>query len=166
MANDLLNYGMKYRTWDWQLPYFAAFNSSFFMRDYKKAAEYYKLAGELSGSDLFKRLAGRYLHESGQTGLAIAYLAAMEKNERHPALKKGHQIRLQAFREVLRIEQARDRFRENQGDLPDSVQQLLQQGYLNPPPVDPYGGKFFLEPSGKVSTTSKFAFGALSKEDK
>jgi len=163
VANDLLQYGMKYRTWDWQLPFFAGFNSAYFLKDYPKAALFYKQAGELSGNDLFKRLAGRYLHESGQTGLAIAYLTAMEKGERNPAMKKGYQIRLQAFKEVLRIEQARDSFREKQGKLPGSVQQLLQQGYLDPAPVDPYGGSFFLEPSGRVSTTSKFAFATKNK---
>ena len=79
LANDLLDYGMKYRTWDWQLPYFAGFNSVFFLKDYGAAAKYYQRAGELSGSDLSRLLAGRYLQESGQTELAIAYLTAMEK---------------------------------------------------------------------------------------
>jgi tetratricopeptide (TPR) repeat protein len=163
VANDLLDYGMKYRTWDWQLPFFAGFNNAFFLKEYLKAAEYYQRAGELSGQPLYKSLAGRYLQESGQTGLAIVYLTAMEKGERNPAMKKGYQLRLQSFQEVLRIEQARDRFREKQGVLPDSVEQLLQQGYLNPAPVDPYGGRFYLESSGKVATTSKFAFATKNK---
>src|ERR1035437_4961022 len=51
---------MKYRTWDWQLPFFAGFNSAFFLKDYAAAARYYQRAGELSGSDLSRLLAGRY----------------------------------------------------------------------------------------------------------
>src|SRR6266702_2328386 len=82
VANDLLDYGMKYRTWDWYLPFFAGFNSSYFLKDYTAAARYYKRAGEISGPDLSKLLAGRYMQESGQTELAIAYLTAMAKNER------------------------------------------------------------------------------------
>jgi hypothetical protein len=158
VANDLLEYGMKYRTWDWYLPYFAGFNNAFFLKNYVKAAELYKRAGDLSGEGLYKSLAGRYMQESGQTELAIAYLSAMEKDEKNIAMKKTYQIRLMAFREARRIEQARDLFRQQQGAPPATIGQLVQSGLLNPPPVDPYGGSFYLEPDGKVATTSKYAF--------
>lgn len=162
-ANNMLEYGMKYRTWDWYLPFFAGFNSAYFMKDYPKAAEYYKRAADLSGQDLHRSLAGRYLQESGQTELAIAYLTAMEKGEKNQAMKKNYQFRLAAFKEVRRIERARDLYRQKRGVLPSSVEQLKQSGYLNPSPVDPYGGRFYFEPSGKVATTSKFAFATKNK---
>jgi len=164
LANNLLDYGMKYRTWDWYLPFFAGFNSAFFMKDYAAAARYYKLAGELSGSDLSKLLAGRYMQESGQTELAIAYLTAMVKSEKNENLKRSYQTRLAAFKEVRRIELARDRFKEIKGVLPTTVEQLMQGGFISPEPVDPYGGRFYLEPDGKVATTSKFAFAGVKNE--
>lgn len=163
VANELLEYGMKYRTWDWYLPFFAGFNNAYFLKNYTKAAEYYKQVGELSGQDLAKSLAGRYLQESGQTELAIAYLSAMENGEKNQAMKKSYQIRLQAFREVRRIELARDRFKAANKVLPATVEQLLQRGYLRSVPLDPYGGQFYLDPSGKVATTSKFAFASKKK---
>lgn len=159
LANNLLDYGMKYRTWDWYLPFFAGFNNAYFLKDYSKAAEYYQRAGELSGQNLFKSLAGRYMQESGQTELAIGYLTAMEMGERNQAVKKSYQIRLRAFKEVQRIERARDSFLKSGGVLPVTVDTLTNSGLLKPGPVDPYGGTFFIEPGGKVSTTSKFAFG-------
>lgn len=166
LANDLLDYGMKYRSWDWYLPFFAGFNSAYFLKDYKKAAEYYQRAGELSGSDLSKLLAGRYMQESGQTELAIGYLSAMLKGENNPALKKNYQLRLTAFREARRIEVARDRFRELRGTAPASVEQLVSAGFLSPPPIDPYGGQFYLEKDGKVATTSKYAFAGVKNNSK
>ncbi|NTV90607.1 MAG: hypothetical protein HGA22_09675 [Clostridiales bacterium] len=165
LANRLLDYGMKYRTWDWYLPFFAGFNNAYFLKDYKKAAEYYKKAGELSGQDLHICLAGRYMQESEQTELAIAYLTAMEKGDRNPAVKKNYQIRLKAFREVRRIELARDRYRETVGRSPSTLEQLQREGFLAPPPVDPYGGRFFLEPDGKVTTTSKFAYAGVKRNN-
>lgn len=159
IANNLLDYGMKYRTWDWMLPFFAGFNSSYFLKDYKKAAEYYKRAGELSGGALDISLASRYMQESGQTELAISYLTAMEKGERNPAVKKSFQIRLKAFKEVRRIELAFKRYSETEKTAPISIAQLVHDGYLLPAPTDPYGGQFYLEPGGKVASTSKFAFG-------
>jgi hypothetical protein len=163
VANDLLDYGMKYRNWDWQLPFFAGFNHAFFLKEYVRAAEYYKKAGVLSGNALHINLAGRYMQESGQTDLAIAYLSGMVRTATHQSVRQSYEVRLKAFLELQKIEQARDRFREKQGVLPDSVEQLLQQGYLNPTPVDPYGGRFYLESSGKVATTSKFAFATKNK---
>jgi tetratricopeptide (TPR) repeat protein len=166
LANALLDYGMKYRTWDWYLPFFAGFNSAYFLKDYAAAAGYYKRAGELSGADLSKLLAGRYLQESGQTELAITYLSAMEKGERNQAVKKNYQTRLAAFKEVRRIEVARDRYIEAKGKLPMSVEQLIQTGFLAPPPVDPYGGQFYLDPAGKIATTSKFAYAGVKKQNR
>lgn len=163
VANDLLEYGMKYRSWDWYLPFFAGFNHAFFLKDFGKAAEYYRRAGELSNNSLFISLAGRYLHEAGRTDLAIAYLGGMERNEKDPALKQQYKTRLTAFLEVRRIEQARERFQERFGKLPASVEQLVQSGLLQPAPTDPYGGRFYFEPDGKVASSSKFAFAPKKK---
>jgi tetratricopeptide (TPR) repeat protein len=163
LANDLLDFGMKYRTWDWYLPFFAGFNSAFFLKDYAAAAKYYQRAGELSGSELSRLLAGRFMQESGQTELAIVYLSAMAQGERNPVVKKNYLIRLNAFKETRRVEVARDRYRDILGALPTTVEQLVSGGFLSPPPHDPYGGTFYLEADGKVATTSKFAFGGVKK---
>lgn len=159
VANDLLDYGMSYRTWDWYLPFFAGFNHAYFLKDYRKAAEYYRRAADLSGDQLFAALAGRYFQESGQTELAIGYLKGMLATARTEMAKKSFATRLQAFQEVRRIELARDRYRETVGQLPASLDELLSRGYLAPPPVDPYGGQFYLDATGKVYSTSQFAFG-------
>lgn len=163
VANRLLDYGMKYRTWDWYLPFFAGFNHSYFMKDYKKASEYYLRAAELTGDDLFVRLAGRYMHESGQTDLAIAYLKAMIASSRNETAKKTFEIRLRAFEGVREIELSRDRFREKNLRQPLTVDELVSSGFLKTLPRDPYGGRFYLEPTGKVTTTSRFTFPMASQ---
>lgn len=157
LANSLLEHGIKYRTWDWYLPFFAGFNHAYFLKDYGKAAEYYRRAGDLSGQELHISLAGRYMQEAGRTDLAIAYLTAMEKGATNEAVKKTFRRRLQAFKEVRLIERARDRYRAECGALSASVEELLERGYLSRMPVDPYGGKFFWDEEGRVMSTSKFA---------
>jgi tetratricopeptide (TPR) repeat protein len=166
LANALLDYGMKYRTWDWYLPFFAGFNCAYFMKDYATAARYYQRAGELSGSDLNKLLAGRYMQASGQTEMAINYLRAILKGEHNQALRKSYHLRLRAFEEARRIELARDRFHEERGVVPSTVEQLVRDGFLSPPPKDPYGGQFYLEADGKVATTSKYAFAGVKHAEK
>lgn len=157
-ACDLLEYGMKYRTWDWYLPFSAGFNYSYFLKDYQKAAGMYMLAGEISGDPMFARLAGSYLQQSGQTGAAIAYLEMMEKDARDQVVRNVFQIRIKALQEVARIEKARDSYLSDMKQLPTGIDALISSGYLSKRPVDPYGGKFFLNPDGSVASTSKFAF--------
>jgi hypothetical protein len=159
-ADAMVDYGMRYRTWDWYLPFFAGFNNAFFLKDYGKAASYFKRVGELTGSELSINLTGRYLYQSGQTELAIAYLSAMEKGATNEAVRRGFAMRLDAFKWVRRIETARDRYRaEHDGKLPSSVDLLVKDGYLATMPMDPYGGSFYLEKSGQVRSTSDFAAG-------
>lgn len=163
-ATDLLVYGMKYRTWDWYLPFFAGFNSAYFLKDYPNAAKYYQRAAELSGEWLFATLAGRYMQETGQTELALVYLKTMAKSAKNQAIKKLYQVRLQALQRVRLIEKARDEYLQSGGSMPVSIETLVKRGHLASIPVDPYGGNFFLEPDGKVNTTSEFTFGKLARE--
>ena len=158
LASDLLEYGMQHRTWDWQLPFFAGFNYAYFLGDKEKAAQMYMRAGELSGSALFNKLAGRYLQESGQTQMAIDYLQTMLKGAHNPAVKKSLQVRIEAFQAVLLIEQARDRYKSVKGRPPGAVEELVADGFLDTLPPDPYGGRFYFDKNQQVHTTSKFAF--------
>ncbi len=156
--NKLLEHGMHYRTWDWYLPFFAGFNYSYFLKKYNSAARFFKRAQAVSGSNLFGRLASRYLYEGGNTGLAIAYLEAMLKSADNQTVRKAYQIRLQAMKEVKRIEDAVNKYISDKHKKPADLQTLISGGYLSPPAVDPYGGKFYLDRNSKPRTTSKFAF--------
>lgn len=163
-ANTLLEHGMKYRDWDHQLPFFLGFNYAYFLKDYQNAAKYYRKAADMSGEPLLANLAGRYMYEAGQTDLALAYLGTMENSARNAAIKKEFQVRIAAFAEVKRIESAIARYTSDVGMVPATVGALLQKGYLKEPPVDPYGGQFFIDEKGQVRSTSKFAFAAKSGE--
>jgi tetratricopeptide (TPR) repeat protein len=158
IANDLLDYGMRHRTWDLYLPFFAGFNSAYFLKDYASAARYYRKAADLSGEPLFATLAGRYMQKTGQTELAIAYLSTMAKTARNQSIKKSYEVRLKALEAVRVIEKARECYLRKNGRLPASVEALTTGGCLERIPADPYGGRFYFEPDGSVATTSNFAF--------
>jgi len=157
LANDLLEYGMKYRTWDFYLPFFAGFNNAYFLKDYERAAQYYKRAGELTGDELHVNLAGRYMYEAGRTDLAIAYLSAMVKSAKNDAIRKSFKKRLEALKEVRRIQVAKDEYLKQTGKLPSSVEELVNKNFISPLPRDPYGGSFYFDDKGEVRSTSNFA---------
>ncbi len=156
-VNALLDYGMKYRTDDWYLPYFAGFNAAFFLQDYKQAAQYMERAAQLSGNPLFAKLASRYFYESGRTQLGIAYLQGMVEQERDPQQKRAYKLRLDALVVTRTIEDALSEWRQDHDKDPQNIAELYSAGLLAQIPEDPYGGEFFIDEEGKVRTTSKFA---------
>lgn len=161
----LLEYGMHYRDWDYYLPFFAGFDCGYFLKDYPKAAAHYKRAAELTGEPLYASLAGRYMYEAGATDMALAYLIAMEKSAKNNSIRKTFQVRITAFKEVRRIDAALAAYRRDVATPAATIDLLVQKGYLQGPPVDPYGGKFFIDEKGQVRSTSKFAFAGGKRPD-
>ena len=158
-ANELLEYGMQYRTWDWYLPFFVGFNSAYFLKDYKSAGHYMQMAANLSGNPLFTTLAARYYYEAGQTDLGIIFLETMEKGAKDAKVRKLYATRREALIAAKELEAAVARYRERFGRLPPDLGELVAVGILLRIPADPYGGRFYLAANGVVRSTSKFAFG-------
>ncbi|ORJ59125.1 tetratricopeptide repeat protein [Geothermobacter hydrogeniphilus] len=156
-VNRLLKYGMKYRHWDWYLPYFIGFNAAYFLKDFKTGADYMRQAAELSGNALLARLSARYFYESGRSELGIAFLRSMIGRERDPKVRQAYQLRLQALERVHQIEKAVAEFRQRYQRLPKRIEELVALGLLPDLPADPYGGTFFLDASGRVRSNSNFS---------
>jgi len=156
-VNALLDHGMKYRTWDPWLPFYAGFNSGYFLKDYSAAAEYMRRAAEISGNPLFTKLAARYFYESDQTDIALAFLDSMISGAKDPAVKQTYELRKQALLAVSVLENALVRYRSEIGQNPQSLQDLVRAGIIQNLPQDPYGGEFYLDDHGKIRSSSKLA---------
>lgn len=163
-VNRMLEYGMRYRTWDYWLPFYAGFNEAYFLKNYARAAIFMRKAAEISGDQLFTGLTGRYFYESGQTALGIAFLDTMIKGAKDQKLRKVYEIRRTALVAVEAITQAVRRCASDKGKSPVHLRQLITEGYLVTIPKDPYGGEFYLDGTGKVRSTSKFAFSSTAGE--
>lgn len=156
-VNQMLDHGMKYRTWDYMLPFFAGFNSAYFLKQYEPAAHYMQRAAELSGNPLLTSLAARYYYESDKSKTGIDFLEMMEKGSKDEQVKKLYRLRRSALQAVSGIQVAVSQFKAQYGRLPARIDELIEFGILKRLPEDPYGGRFFLDNSGSVRTTSKFS---------
>lgn len=156
-VNLMLDYGMKYRTWDSMLPFFAGFNAAYFLKQYEPAARYMKRAAEISGNPLLTNLAARYYYESNNSELGIKFIEMMEKSAKDEQTRKLYRMRKAALQAVTSIQSAVVLFREMNGRLPERLEELVEHGNLERLPEDPYGGRFYLDNLGTVRTTSKFA---------
>lgn len=157
-VNNMLDYGMKYRTWDSQLPFFAGFNAAYFMKDYKRAAEYMQKAAEIAKEQQFATLAARYFYEAGETEFGILFLDVMKSSAKDAHEKKLYEFRRKALLAVKSIEDATKLYQRELGRQPATIAELLSLGFLTAIPEDPYGGKFYLDQNGKVRSTSKLSF--------
>lgn len=156
-VNRLLDYGMRFRVWDYYLPYFAGFNAAYFLKKPKEAATYFKKAAELSGNPLFANLAARYLQETDQTKIAISFLTMMIEKATDKNEKALYTTRLEALMATQQIVDAIAQFDKKYDHKPMTLQELVTANLLPKIPADPYGGTFYLDDKGKVQTTSKFA---------
>lgn len=157
-VNEMLEYGMKHRTWDYQLPFFAGFNAAYFQKDHAAAALYFKKAAELSGNQLLANLSSRYFYESGQSKLGLDFIEYMQKHTSDRKLIEVYELRKRALVAVMAIQEAIDRYELRFGKAPSRIAGLTAAGVLDKVPADPYGGTFYLDAKGVVRSTSKFAF--------
>jgi tetratricopeptide (TPR) repeat protein len=156
-VNELLERGMKYRTWDSWLPFYLAFNYSYFLKDYQKSSKYMQKAAEMTKNPLFAQLAARYYYESNQTGFALAFLDSMIAQAKDKRVKLILQVRRNALQSVVDMERTLAEFRSKTGRQAHVLEELVHAGLLERIPDDPYGGKFFIDEQGRVRSTSKFA---------
>ncbi len=156
-VNALLEYGIKYRTWDWYLPFFAGFNYGYFLHDYKQAAKYLQRAAELSGQQYLATLAARYYYQSDSTEMGIAFLKTMLKQASDARERRMYQLRIQALSAIKYLQDAVRKYIRDNGHPPRDLKTLVSSGYIEKLPRDPYGGHFYVDKNGKVKTTSKLA---------
>lgn len=157
-VNNMLEYGMKYRTWDYQLPFFAGFNCAYFLHDYNGAAKLMRKAAEIAHEQQFATLAARFYYKAGDNDAAIAFLNVMRSTARDENEKKLYAYRLKAFEEAKMLQDAVNAYSARYGRLPASLAEIVNRGFLRSIPKDPYGGMFYLDAHGRINSTSNFSF--------
>lgn len=157
-VNKILERGLESRQWDSMIPFFMGFNYFYFLKDYKNASIYMKIASERAKNPLFANLTARFLYESEETGLAIEFLKIMIGEIHNEAMKRELMIRLKALEAVKYLEDGLIAFKKRYSRAPKDIEELLNSGIIERIPEDPYGGRFYIDNTGKVRSTSKFAF--------
>ncbi|MDY0213414.1 MAG: hypothetical protein RBR06_10460 [Desulfuromonadaceae bacterium] len=156
-ANALLRKGMRYRTWDWQLPYYVGFNHFYFLSDYATGSDYLMQAAKIPDSPAFlATLAARLAYYGGKSKTAVFFLQQMLAETNSEALRQRMGKRLLALQGAVLIEDALKQYRNVNSADPEALGELVRSGYLEELPQDPYGGQWTILQNGRVYSTSKF----------
>ncbi|HOP48928.1 MAG TPA: hypothetical protein PK874_14845 [Desulfobacteraceae bacterium] len=144
-AISLLDISRKHRPWDWRPGYYMAFDWYYFLHDYAKASEAFLEAAKIKGAPvLLAVLGGRFALKGGRTQAAIVLLQAMLNDPDMDEYKeKEITDRIDALKGVMLLESALKKFKEIYNYLPDSLYELIEKGFLEQLPENPYADRYF-----------------------
>lgn len=157
-AIEILEVAREYNPDDYRFPYQIGFIYFYFLQDAEKGAYYLEIASRLpEAPPLMASLASRLSYYAGNYEFSINLLERMLIQERSPAIRGYYQKRLDALRRALAMEKAIYRFKQEYGSLPVDLSALVNEGYLESIPEDPYGGEWAMSEKGRVYSTSNFS---------
>jgi len=155
----LLEKGMRNLPESWELPYFLGMNYYFFKDDIPNAARAVRHAIGLPGAHpIVVTLSG--MLEGAEKGpqQAINFLEAQLQETRSPEVREPLERRIREFiltRDIDALDAAVNTFTMRLGHPPTALQDLVTEGVLAALPIEPFGGRYVLDPgTGKVSTDS------------
>jgi tetratricopeptide (TPR) repeat protein len=146
-AIELLELSATHRDWDWNPQWFLGFDYIHFLNDKAKAVEHLRKASEIDGAPpIFGLLAARIEQGIGQTQNSITMLKAMYAQSDNEELKAELKKRIDAHTGVYVIEQSIAGFRATFGRQPESLDALVDSGFLTAIPDHPYDGRYVYDP--------------------
>jgi hypothetical protein len=154
-ANILLEKGSGYRTWDWILPFFIGFNNFFFLQDNVKAADYLMEASRRPGANpMLGSLASKLAFKGNLTETSIQFLEETLQRTDDERAKEVLKTRLEILRSILYLEKAIYKYKQAFHNKPRNLEALVTKRIIRSIPLDPYGGRFYIDKDGGVRSTS------------
>jgi hypothetical protein len=155
-TNELLLAAAQHRPWDYRPYYFLGFNSFYFKKDVVRGAEYLrKAARKPNCPDYLRSLAARLSLYSNETAVGILFLEDLIQETSQEESRAYLGKRLAALRAIRILEKAVDEYAATLHKNPAIVADLLQHGFLDEIPAEPYGGEWVIMENGRVYTTSE-----------
>jgi hypothetical protein len=139
---------------DWRFPFYVGFTHYFSLGDAVAGGGAMAEAARLPGSPAYlPGLASRMLTEAREPEAALALLETITRQESDPVRRSVLERRIREVtveRDLLALERAVESYREKMGILPRELSDLVRAGILSGIPEEPNGGRYLMEPGGKV----------------
>lgn len=158
-SNALLEKGLAANPDAWRLPFQLGFNAFFHQHDYLRAADYMARAARLPGRPAYvPELAARLYVEGKEPALALHFLNVMMAQTQDVsvlAVLERRKAEVIIERDLEGLERAVQRFVQQVGRPPASLNELVRAGLLAFIPAEPFGGTYVFDPNrqGVVSST-------------
>jgi len=146
---ELLKKGIRNNPERWELPFDLGFLYFTTLKDHAKAARYFKFASRLPNApDITRRFTAFAFRKAGKKDVALSlweeiYRSSDNKVMKETALNAIKNITLEKIAEHLT--DVVQRFHEERGAYPESLDDLVSAGYLSQVPKDPFGGDYYFD---------------------
>ncbi len=163
-ALRLLDRGFANNPHEWWLPFQAGWECYHAGR-YKRAREYFDTAADVPGAPpIARRMIAGMAFKEGEMRLAIRLWREVLENpdsDEHSIGVARRQIdRLSVAADVQELQQAVDRFRNENLRFPRSLAEMLSSSYIDRLPRDPNGRSYHYDPrTGRVSSARERILG-------
>jgi len=137
---------------EWEMPFYLGFTYYFKMQEHEKAAENMGEACELKKVGYYCSLAARIRADQGSPDLGIRLLQEMYKQTDDERAKKTYEKRireLMAQKQLINMNNALEQYVEKTGESPESISELVRQGFLRGIPSPPLEGYKYIYDSDK-----------------
>jgi tetratricopeptide (TPR) repeat protein len=139
---------------DWRFPFYIGYTNYFSLGGAETAGKAMAEAARLPGSPAYlPGLASRMLSEARDPEAALALLETIVRQESDPARQAVLERRIREVtveRDLQALERAVESYREKMGAGPRELSDLVRAGILSGIPEEPNGGRYLMEPGGKV----------------
>jgi len=139
---------------DWRFPFYIGYTNYFSLGETETAGKAMAEAARLPGSPAYlPGLASRMLSEAREPGAALSLLETITRQEDDPSRRAVLERRIREVtveRDLQALESAVESYRAKIGVVPRELSDLVHAGILSGVPVEPNGGKYLMEPGGKV----------------
>ncbi len=153
-ALDILEKGRNNHPADWRFPFYTGYIRYFSLGDPLEGGKALMVASRIAGSPPYLTfLSTRMLSEGKKPETALAFLRGMVREETDPARLEILRKRMREViveRDIQFLERAVDAYRQNTGEAPATLTDLLRSGLIPRIPVEPHGGRYLLQPDGTV----------------
>jgi tetratricopeptide (TPR) repeat protein len=153
----LLKKGMRHNPNDWRFPFLIGYDYFYELCDPANGAKYFQLASTLPDAPAYlARLAARLSVEAGDPDAAIEFLEEFSGQVADPRLKDALSLRLKEVvveRDIRHLEDASRQFQTRIGRIPVRIEELVEQKIIHTLPIEPFGGRYLVLPTGAVVST-------------
>lgn len=141
------------RPFDWQPPFYYAFNTYYFVKDYAEAARWLGEAAKHTYIEdtvlAFQQIAAQWAAKGPDLEAAIKLHRDMMKGTKHKEFAAFLEKRVKRLENLLLIEKACAAFRESFGRAPSTISELVKAGVMSEIPNDPFGLQYVFDKDGR-----------------
>ncbi len=156
-STRILDKGLRYFPADPRLLSLKGYNLMYYDRNMEEAAVLFRKLGELTGKVHWFQLATRLFSETSRYDVATELARNMRDSATDDETRDYFERRIKEIeleQVLVQVDRAVADYQQQFGQLPRHVTELLATGRLLAIPLDPLGGRIFIDKQGRARSTS------------